>query len=79
MKTIREEQNRIEELIASIESDEAYKQIMTDSFGGIMYDVANKDKYNVEDLKKIYDSVEPYELQSMGGIMKGALHFVFES
>ena len=52
------------------------KQILADSFGGIMYNVANRDKYDTTELLKEWDKLTPAERESAGGIIKGAISFV---
>lgn len=53
-----------------------YKQVMADSFGGIMYDVANHNKYDSTELLKEWDSLTPGEQSAMGGIVQGAINFL---
>tara|TARA_R110000851_G_scaffold327919_1_gene497995 strand:+ start:892 stop:1110 length:219 start_codon:yes stop_codon:yes gene_type:complete len=64
-------------LVQEILENKVYKQILSDSFGGIMYNVDNKNKYDTTELKKIYDKLTPQQLSGFDGIMKGALYFVF--
>ena len=67
------------ELIKAIEAIEAnpvYKQIITDSFGGIMYDVANRGKYDTAEIIELWEQLTPAERESVGGIMKGAFNFI---
>jgi len=49
---------------------------MSDSFGGVMYDVANVDKYNSEEILALWNEATPAEKESVGGIMKGAMNFL---
>ena len=62
--------------IKQIQEDEVYKQVLRDSFGGIIYDVANRNKYDDEQIIKLWDSMSPAEQESAGGIMKGAFNFL---
>lgn len=64
------------EKIEAIKGNDVYLQVLKDSFGGIMYDVANEWKYNTEEIQKIVLSMETAEKNSMDGIMKGALNFL---
>lgn len=64
------------ENIEKIQQNEVYQQILKDSYGGILYNVANRDKYDVAELIKIWDSMTPSEQGASGGIMKGAMNFV---
>lgn len=65
-------------LIQTIEESPAYKQIMADSFGGIMYDVANRGKYDTADIEALWAKLTPAEREAAGGIMKGAFNFLAE-
>lgn len=62
--------------IELIKQDPTYKEIMQDSFGGIMYNVANQDKYDTKTMLALWDSMTPSEQESAGGILKGAINFV---
>lgn len=62
--------NRLE----TIKSNEVYKQVLQDSFGGIMYNVANH--YEAQELLATWDSLTASERESAGGIMKGAMNFL---
>ena len=53
-----------------------YKQILADSFGGIMYDVANRGKYDTKELLMLWESLTPAQQENAGGIMKGAINFI---
>ena len=64
--------------IKLIEQSPDYQQIMRDSFGGVMYNVANRGKYDTETIVKLWDSMTPGERESAGGIMKGAFNFIKE-
>ena len=55
------------------------KQVLKDSFGGVLYNVANKDKYNAKETIKIWENMTGNEKESMGGIIKGAMNFLMES
>jgi hypothetical protein len=62
--------------IEQISNNPVYQQILTDSFGGVMYNVANRDKYNTEEITAIWNSMTPAQQESAGGIMKGAFNFL---
>lgn len=64
--------------IKAIESNLFYKAILADSFGGIMYDVANRNKYDEgkQTLLKLWEQASPAEREAAGGIMKGAINFL---
>ena len=61
-----------------IEQHPVYKQILADSFGGIIYDVANRGKYDPSEIVELWDQLTPAERDSVGGIMKGAFNFIKE-
>lgn len=61
-----------------IQDNPTYKQIMADSFGGIMYNVANRGKYDTAELMQKWDALEPVTREMAGGIMKGAFNFLQE-
>ena len=75
--TARESEN-IMESIKAIEANPFYQQILADSFGGIMYDVANRGKYDTAEIVKLWAQLTPAEQESTGGIMKGAFNFIKE-
>lgn len=61
-----------------IEQHSVYKQILADSFGGIIYDVANRGKYDTAEIVELWDQLTPAERDSVNGIMKGAFNFIKE-
>lgn len=66
----------MDNIITTIEQDAVYKQVLADSFGGIMYNVANYGKYDATHLIAMWDNLTPGEQSCAGGIMKGALNFL---
>jgi len=64
--------------IKKIQDNETYKQILADSFGGVMYNVANRDKYDTTVIVELWSLLTPAEKELAGGIMKGAMHFITE-
>ena len=52
------------------------KRILADSFGGVLYNVANRDKYNSKDLLKVWDRLSDSERSSCDGIVTGAINFI---
>lgn len=64
--------------IEQISNNEVYKQILKDAFGGVMYNVANRDKYDTKEITALWNSMSPAEQESAGGIMKGAFNFLSE-
>jgi len=60
----------------TIENNSVLKEILADSFGGIMYNEANKDKYDTEELLKEWKQLSASERESLGGIVNGAMNFI---
>ena len=56
--------------------NEVLKQILADSCGGILYNVANRDKYDTAELLQAWEQLNPSERESMGGIINGAINFI---
>ena len=56
-----------------------YKQILADSFGGVMYDVANRGKYDTAEIVQLWSDLSPARQEAAGGIMKGVFDFILES
>ena len=66
--------NKIEHL----KNHRVLKEILNDSMGGILYDVANKNKYDTKNLLSIWDSLDASEKSCVGGIIEGAINFISE-
>jgi hypothetical protein len=64
--------------IKEIQDNEVYKQIIADSFGGVMYNVANRGKYNADHILFLWLNMPKTEREVAGGIMKGAFNFLTE-
>ena len=62
--------------IERIKINPVYKQVLADSFGGVMYNVANRDKYETRTIMALWDSLTPGEQSGQDGIIKGAFHFL---
>ena len=55
------------------------KAVLADSCGGLIYNVANQNKYDGTDkdeLLSIWDTMSVNEQNVMGGIIKGAIDFL---
>ncbi|NDZ93306.1 hypothetical protein G3I13_01845 [Streptomyces sp. SID6673] len=63
----------------AIEQNDVYKQILADSFGGVIYNVANREKYDTAELLALWNSLTAAEREAAGGIMRGAIAFVSEA
>lgn len=67
-----------------IETKEFYQQVLKESYGGVMYNLANLEKYKVEkpremqELVLLWQRMTEGEKERCGGIMKGALLFLLE-
>lgn len=66
------------ETINQIKAHPVYQEIIKDSFGGIMYNVANRNKYDTSEIMKLWDETEPVYKEAAGGIMSGAFNFLKE-
>lgn len=64
--------------LAEIQNSEVYKQILSDSFGGVMYNVANRGKYNADRILFLWLQTPEQERDSAGGIVKGVFNFLTE-
>lgn len=65
--------------IQHIETHATYKAVLADSFGGCIYNEANRDKYNpegVEQVLQLWDQLTERQKGASGGIMKGAIAFL---
>ena len=64
------------QVIEKIKANPFYQQMLADSLGGVMYDVANRNKYDEgkEELIALYKPIEGNG--SIDGIMKGAMNFI---
>ena len=65
------------ELIKQIKENEVYKQIIKDSHGGVMYNVANADKYDAREILALWELIKHKD--AMGGIIRGAMNFLIEN
>lgn len=61
--------------LQEIKDNAIYKQIIKDSFGGIMYNVANRKKYD-DGKKELLDLWEKVTESAADGIVKGAINFL---
>lgn len=65
-------------IIATIKNTPVYKQILADSFGGVMYNVANRGKYKAKVIELLWEELSNAERASAGGIMQGVFNFLNE-
>lgn len=59
-----------------IEDNEVYQQIIKDSYGGIMYDVANRSKYDSAEIISLWNNMPSVDKEAAGGIMCGVFSFL---
>lgn len=64
--------------IEAIRQSPVYKEILSDSFGGVMYNVANRGKYDSSAIEALWSSLTDGERSSVGGIMNGVFNFLSE-
>lgn len=62
--------------IQQIAEHPVYKQVLKDSYGGVLYNVANRDKYDATDIISLWENADPSSQEMAGGIMKGAIEFL---
>ncbi len=62
--------------IENIKNHLVYKQVMSDSFGGIMYTEGTHTKYDSEEVLAMWDALPESVQGASGGIMKGAISFL---
>lgn len=59
-----------------IENHPVYKQVLNDSFGGIMYTAGKHTIYDSADIIIAWDNMSESDQNACGGIMKGAMGFL---
>ena len=64
------------ETIEIIKASPVYRQILADSFGGIMYNVANRGKYDSAGIEALWYGLTSAEREGAGGIIKGVFNFL---
>lgn len=71
-----------EELVESLKKLERFenhpvlKEIIKDAYGGVIYDVDNRNKYDTKELLELHDSLSPVEKESLNRIITGAINFI---
>ncbi len=68
--------NQVQSKVDQIKTHPIMVQILADSFGGIMYNVANLEKYNTTQLLELWNNLTPSEQDASGGIISGAINFI---
>ena len=64
--------------IEDITNHPVMEAVLADSFGGVMYNVANRGKYDATELLAQWDSLGAAEQEAAGGIIRGAIGFLRE-
>tara|TARA_R110000851_G_scaffold4520_1_gene18455 strand:+ start:1475 stop:1720 length:246 start_codon:yes stop_codon:yes gene_type:complete len=62
-----------------IENHPVYARILADSFGGVIYNVANRDTYDTTgtlELIALWETMPDYQRDSCNGILTGAMNFI---
>ena len=62
--------------IQTIKSNPVMIQVLKDAYGGIMYNVANRHKYDTAELLAVWDSLDACEQENADGLVKGAINFL---
>ncbi len=62
----------------NIKDHPVMQQILKDSFGGVMYNVANRDKYDTKNLLEVWDKMTPQQQDAENGCITGAIKFILE-
>lgn len=64
------------ENLQKIKNNEVYKQILKDSFGGIMYTEGTQSNYNSKEILNLWNGAPESQKEASGGIMKGVFNFL---
>ena len=59
-----------------IKTSPVYQQVIKDACGGVMYNVANRGKYDDKEILTIWQSMSDGEKSGCNGIMLGAMSFL---
>ena len=62
--------------IATIKAHPVYQEIVKEAFGGVMYNVANRNKYDDKEIKALWLSLPEANRDAQDGIIKGAFNFL---
>jgi hypothetical protein len=62
--------------LQTIKDHDMMKQILKDSYGGVIYNVANRDKYDTVELLALWDALPAHEKEMADGITTGAINFI---
>jgi len=62
-------------ILDKIKNHPVMKEILDDSFGGVMYNVDNAGKYDAKELIELWNKLDDSVKESAGGLIKGAIDF----
>lgn len=65
-------------IIESIKQNPVYLQILKDSFWWVMYNVANRGKYETKQILTLWEHLTENEKSSVWGIMQWVFNFIQE-
>jgi len=60
----------------AIKNHPVYKQILADSCGGLLFNVADGGKYDVSELLPMWEALPESMRDAAGGIVKGVFGFI---
>lgn len=59
-----------------ITDHQVMNQILKDSYGGVIYDIANRNKYDTTELLTLWNELPAHEKESANGVITGAINFI---
>lgn len=65
-----------QQILEDIKNNEVYKQVLADSFGGIMYQEGTQKNYDSKELLNLWEKLPNVYKESSGGITKGVFSFL---
>lgn len=64
------------ETITFIQNNPTYKKVLVDSFGGVVYNIANQGTYDSTEILDAWNKLSEGAQNVAGGIMSGAMNFL---
>jgi len=62
--------------IQTVKNHPVMIQVLKDAYGGVMYNVANRNKYDTAELLAIWDGLDACEQEGADGLVRGAINFL---
>ena len=62
--------------VQELKDNAEFKKVLADSFGGVMYNMANIDKYNTEEILALWNRIPKATQGGVDGIVEGAINFL---